>query len=173
MKLKFLFLCSLPLFLVGCSTITKKDCHKNMYELGLSHGKDGSAKKYTDDLAKVCLERNPEINLADYEKGFYKGWENFCLPSTAYEMGKNDEIYVSFCPANRETQFRQKYLLGKEYNDIKNAEYEVNDKIKELKGATDKASQDEYFKYLKALDHIKKKLMQLEVESKKDTAIAP
>ena len=70
MSLRLLALISVPFLLISCSTISKKDCGKDMHALGLSQGRAGSPKKYTDQLRDTCFTQKPDIDLLGYEKGF-------------------------------------------------------------------------------------------------------
>ena len=117
----------------GCSTITKKDCSTDMMKLGLTQGKAGSPKKYTDDLRSTCMGSHPNIDLEAYEKGFYQGWSEYCTPNKAFDMGKKSDRYFSFCPLDREKQFRAKYLIGKHHAELKDIEEELVEKMEENK----------------------------------------
>lgn len=155
----------------SCSTITKKDCFKDMKELGLAQGREGSPKKYTDDLRDTCMGKNPSIDLESYEKGFYQGWMEYCLPNKAYEMGKRSDRYFSFCPPERESMFREKYLLGKHVFELKDEEEELKDRLEVLKPtiSTNSADSDEYHKIQKGLEKLRSEIQALEIEGAKNT----
>lgn len=172
MSFRFLFLTFFAsLLLTSCSTISKKDCTKNMKELGLAHGKSGSPKKYTDDLRDTCFSSHPSIDLESYEKGFYQGWMEFCLPNRAFDMGKKADRYISFCPAEREALFREKYLLGKHHFELKDVEEEITSKMDELKSSISSSSQDldEYNKLQKELEKTRREIQAIEVEGAKNS----
>ena len=116
MTLKY-FILLLPLLLTACSSIDKRDCDKDMQELGLRHGRMGSPKKFTDDIRNICSNRQPPVDLERYEKGFTLGWIEYCRPVNALLLGKADDQYVSYCPENRENVFHEKYLIGKRISD--------------------------------------------------------
>ncbi len=157
--------------LSSCSTISKKDCEKDMMALGLQQGRAGSAKKYTDDLRNVCMGKKPNINLEAYEMGFYKGWAEYCLPNRAFEMGKKADRYFSFCPAERESQFREKYLIGKHHFELKDTEAEIVSKINEIKPDINKnaSDNDQYVKLQQELEKVKREIQALEVEGSRNT----
>lgn len=159
--------------LVSCSTIQPKDCSRNMKELGLSHGRMGSPKKYTDELRDVCLAKHPQIDLESYDKAFYMGWMEYCLPNKAFEMGKKADTYVSYCPPEREATFRRMYLLGKNHAELKDVEEEILDKMEELKPTitTSTDDLDEYNELQKELDKTKREIHALEVEGNKNSFI--
>lgn len=159
------------LLLSSCSGIRSKDCFVDMHNYGLQQGRAGAQKKLTDDLRNKCLSKNPEINLEEYEKGFYQGWTEYCLPNRAFEMGKRADRYVSFCPAERESQFREKYLIGKHHFELKDTEMEINEQINDLRPNINKsaADYDLYTKLQKEMEKIRREIQALEVEGNKNT----
>lgn len=161
---------ALPFLFLSCSTISKKDCNKNMHDLGLSQGRAGSPKKYTDDLRNTCMSSKPDIDLEGYEKGFYQGWMEYCLPNKAFEMGKRSDRYFSFCPAEREASFREKYLVGKQHAELKDVERDIMDKMEEMKPHINESATnlDDYTKIQKELDRIRREIQALEVEGAKN-----
>lgn len=158
-------------FLFSCSTISKKDCEKDMMSLGLAQGKAGSPKKYTEDLRNRCGGKNPPIDLEAYEKGFYAGWTQYCLPNRAYEMGKRSDRYFSFCPAERESQFREKYLIGKHHFELRDTEADIVTKMNDIRPDINKsaAAYDDYQKLQIELDKVKREIQALEVEGNRNT----
>jgi hypothetical protein len=171
MCLKRALTLSLFLTFVSCSTIDKKDCSKDMKELGMAHGRSGSPKKFTDELRKVCSPKNPSIDLESYEIGFSKGWLEYCLPTRSFEMGKKNDSYVSFCPPEREDMFREKYLIGKRYFELKDTEEDVVDELERLKLTMNEEPSDlEEHKILtKELEALRREIQKVELEGKKDT----
>lgn len=137
-----------------------------MLELGISQGKTGSPKKYTDEIRTTCMKDHPSIDLEAYEKGFYRGWDEYCLPHRAFEMGKRSDRYFSFCPAEKETQFRQKYLVGKHHAELKDIEEELMGQIEDMKPASEKSSADYelYSKMKLELEKVRREIHALEVE---------
>ena len=141
-----------------------------MMSLGLSQGRAGSSKKYTDELRKVCSGKNPNIDLESYEKGFYTGWMQYCLPNKAFEMGKRDDRYASFCPPEREEQFRERYLVGKRYYELKDSESSIISKIEDLRPNISKSASalEDYNQLSKELESVRRDLIQTEIEGRKD-----
>ena len=155
----------------SCSTISKKDCNKDMNALGLSHGRAGSPKKYTDDLRSKCTSDETTIDLEAYEKSFYQGWMEYCLPNKAFELGKRSDRYFSFCPPEREPYFRQSYLTGKHHTELKDVESDLQDKMNEIKPQiSDNPTRLNDFNKLKLeLEKTKREIQSLEVEGSKNT----
>jgi hypothetical protein len=170
MHLRPLLLLTLVSLSFSCSTITKKDCNKDMRELGLLQGRAGSPKKYTDKLRDTCFAQRPDIDLESYEKGFYQGWSEYCLPNKAFELGKRSDRYFSFCPPEREASFREKYLIGKHHAELKDVETAIKDKMEEMKPhISDSASNlDDYSKLQRELDQIRIEIQALEFEGMKN-----
>ena len=170
MPLNLLLITFTIVFSTSCSTISKKDCHKDMNALGLSQGRAGSPKKYTDELRNKCSSVEPLINLEAYEKGFYQGWMEYCLPHKAYELGKTSDRYISFCPPNKEASFRQKYLVGKHHAELKDVESDIVEKMNSIKSQTSENSSrlNDYTKLQIELEKVKREIQALEVEGSKN-----
>lgn len=169
MRFCFLTLLFVVILSISCSTISKKDCDKDMTALGLSQGRAGSPKKYTDDLRKKCTNHDPVIDLEAYEKGFYQGWMEYCLPNRAFELGKKSDRYFSFCPPEREASFREKYLVGKHHAELKDVENDILEKLNEVKPHISDSAKDldDYSKLQKELDKVRRDIQALEVEGSK------
>lgn len=169
MSFRLLILLSISALFSSCSTISKKDCSKDMNALGLSQGRAGSPKKYTDDLRNTCSNHVPTIDLEAYEKGFYQGWMEYCLPNKAFELGKRSDRYFSFCPPEREASFREKYLIGKHHAELKDVERDIMDKIDELKPLINESTSqlDDYTKLQAELEKVRRDIQALEVEGSK------
>jgi hypothetical protein len=162
---------TLSILALSCSTIKKQDCTKDMHALGLFHGRAGSPKKYTDEIRNRCMGNNPNIDLEGYEKGFNQGWMEYCLPNRAFEMGKRSDRYFSFCPAEREAMFREKYLVGKHHAELKDTEEEIVEKIEEIRPTINESATnfDDYTKLQKELEKVRRDIQALEVEGLKST----
>lgn len=171
MRLNTIFLLTLTsISLSSCATIKKEDCLKDMYHFGHLHGKKGSPQKYTDEIIDTCATEKFHPNIENYERGFMKGWEEYCLPSNAYKMGQQGDKYFSFCPPARESMFREKYLLGKQYNELLETQADLEEKIsdlkKELSDNPNRAS--EILKYESYLSRLKANIQKIEADAKKD-----
>jgi len=170
MRFKHFFL-FLPLILSACSSIDKRDCDKDMHELGLRHGRMGSPKKFTDEIRRVCGNRQQPVDLQRYENGFALGWVEYCRPMNAFVLGKADEDYISYCPENRETIFREKFLIGKRISELKTQEEILNDELMDLRidAVTNERAASELSKTEKTLFELRKDIQQLEIEGLKDS----
>lgn len=137
-----------------------------MYNFGLDQGKIGSQKKYTDDLRNKCSGINPNIDLEGYEKGFMQGWMQFCVPTKAFDMGRSGDRYFSFCPSEREDLFREKYLAGKHYNELKDVEDDILVKLEEARSTVNESptNLDNYNQLQKELEKVRRDMRALEVE---------
>ena len=113
----------------SCSSlISKDDCKKDMSAFGLDQGKRGLTN-LSEEIRRVC---NENVNLEAYQIGFNTGWSDFCTSFHGFEMGKKGDIYKSFCPAEKEELFREKFLIGKTVYEKKDQVIEVEEKIKDL-----------------------------------------
>ncbi len=151
--------------LFSCSTINKKDCHKDMYEFGFSQGKSGQSKKLTDEIIEKCISINPKLKPEEYEKGFQTGWADYCTLRNAFELGKKDDKYISFCPIEKEDQFRERFHLGKTYHELKSTEEDLLEEISEFKTPVPSEDLEDYRNTKAQLEKIKKRMLEIEVES--------
>ena len=169
MKSTILTLLILPFVLISCtSVITKHDCKKDMTAFGLEHGKLGLAK-LTDEIRSVCQSKDQTVDLEKYETGFNMGWSSFCSPFNGYELGRKGDAYKSFCPAEKESLFHKKFLIGKSVYEKKDQVVEFEDKIKELKYDIDNnnnssSTKDELAKNQEYLRILKREIQALEQE---------
>lgn len=154
----------------SCSTVSTKDCTKNMHEFGINQGRMGSPKKLTDQIRYKCSSKVPNIDIEAYDTGFMQGWREFCLPNNAFDMGKKSDSYISFCPTESEQYFRNSYLLGKKHFELKDVENDLEDQMSELKSTINTDSEDfsEYNRLQLELDRVKKDIQAVEVEGKKN-----
>lgn len=171
MTLRTIFVLACLLSLSSCSTITKKDCEADMYQFGLNHGRNGSPKKFTEQLRSTCYLSAPPVDLENYEKGFEAGWKEYCRPANALSLGKISDPYVSFCPSEKEAVFREKYLIGKRINELKDIENEMIDELADLRedSADGEAQPEEIRKKEKDLVDIRKSITELEIAGLKDS----
>lgn len=141
-----------------------------MREFGLSLGRAGSPKKLTDQIRNKCTSKIPNLDLEGFESGFLQGWREFCLPNNAFDMGKKGDTYISFCPTESESYFRNSFLLGKKHNELKDVEYEIEDQMSDLKQTMNTGSddQDEFKKLQTELSNLKKEIQTIEIEGKKN-----
>lgn len=95
-----------------------------MRSFGLDHGKKGQAN-LLEDIRKTCLRNNPNVDLSSYQSGFEQGWTEYCTPFNGYRLGAKGDLYKSFCPAEKEDLFHERFLIGKKV-------YEKNDQLREL-----------------------------------------
>lgn len=132
------FLLHVLLLTGSCTTVTNKsDCKKDMNVLGFEHGSRGHSN-LSDEVRKVCGTNEKTLNYDSYQKGFITGWINYCTPFRGFEMGKKGDIYKSYCPAEKEALFHEKFLTGKRLVDKKDQVNDLEEKIKELSSNSEK-----------------------------------
>lgn len=128
-KLSSLIVLLFSLSLFSCTTISKEDCKKDMKSFGFEQGRKGLAD-LSDDIRKVCIRNDSSVDLEGYIKGFTMGWKEYCSPLHGFENGQKVETYKSFCPAEKEALYREKFFIGKNLADKKDQLSELSDKIK-------------------------------------------
>lgn len=136
-------------------------------ELGLDHGKRGMSR-LTDEIRSTCQSGDTIVNLEGYEKGFTMGWSSYCTAFHGFDMGVKGDLYKSFCPPEKESLFREKFLIGKQVYEKKDQVKEIEEKVQDLSSNIDKdssaASVDELKRmkdYLRSLKNEIQKLEQL------------
>lgn len=126
---------------------------------------------YTEQLKSVCASHLPALDLAKYEDGFYQGWSDYCRPSNAISMGKLADSYISFCPKNKESMFREKYLVGKRLHELNDMHEELLDELIDLRAdaGNDGHKLDEIRKKEREIAELKRSIQDLEMEGQKDS----
>jgi len=129
----------------GCAQ-SKKSClntdwNKRGYE-------DGIAGKPSNGILadqKACADKEVEIPILDYKKGWTRGVERYCSTDHAYKLGlENKKTNVKNCPIEFQLIFNRSYKKGRDYTETqkkikelekKKAEQskEITNEIKELK----------------------------------------
>lgn len=136
-----------------------------MTDFGYDQGRKGQSN-LIEDIRKTCLKRNADIDLAGYQKGFEGGWKEYCTPFNGYRMGAKGDIYKSFCPAEKEPLFHERFLLGKKVYEKKDQVRELQEKIMDLsedgKDLTNPSSRDELNAYKNELRDLNKEIQHLE-----------
>jgi len=151
--------------LTSCSSVSKKDCAKDMREFGYEHGRKGMSS-LIDEVRSTCGRDNPAIDFSAYESGLEAGWSEFCTPFNGYRMGAKGDLYKSFCPPERENLFHERFLIGKKVYEKKDQARELQEKIMDLsedgKELTSPASREELSSYKNELHELNKEIQRLE-----------
>lgn len=119
-----LLLLSLPLILGGCSALSEEECRTvNWHHLGYQDGERGRPRDVVSQYGQSCAEYGIQPDRAEWEKGYQKGLELYCIPELAYRKGRNGDEYQGVCP--NDASFMKQYQRGRD-------EYLVEKRIGEL-----------------------------------------
>lgn len=145
-----------------------------MNKFGYDHGSKGLSN-LIEDIRKTCLKRTPDIDLAAYQKGFEAGWNEYCTPFNGYRMGAKGDLFKSFCPAEKEPLFHERFLIGKKVYEKKDQVRELQEKIMDLsedgKDLTNPASHEELNRYKNELQDLNKEIQHLEQQGMSNVRI--
>ncbi len=135
--ISFLTITITALSLVSCSSVSREDCKRDMKSFGLNQGKKGLSS-LSDDIRKTCISSDKTVDLEAYEKGFNMGWSEYCTPFNGFQNGKKGDIYKSYCPADKEDLYREKFLIGKKVYEKNDQVHDLEDKMKDLTPEADR-----------------------------------
>lgn len=123
MRLRLL-LVTFPFLLAGCSSLSEEECRSiSWYNLGYQDGQQGHTRDALGSYQKSCSEYGVKVDEAEWQRGYAKGLELYCIPELAYRKGVNGEQYQGVCP--NDATFLKQYQRGRQ-------EYEVNQRMQSL-----------------------------------------
>ena len=80
-----ILLLTLPLLLAGCSSLSEEECRAmSWYNQGYQDGEQGKTRSATRDYQKTCGEYGLRVDEAEWQRGYAKGLELYCIPELAY-----------------------------------------------------------------------------------------
>ncbi|ENY73213.1 DNA repair ATPase [Aeromonas diversa CDC 2478-85] len=119
-----LFLLSLTLLLGGCAALSEEECHNtNWNHLGYQDGERGRPRDVFKEYGESCAEYGVRPDSVEWDKGYQKGLELYCIPELAYRKGRDGEEYLGVCP--NDASFMKQYQRGRD-------EYLIQKRIGEL-----------------------------------------
>ncbi|MFM4651060.1 DUF2799 domain-containing protein [Aeromonas bivalvium] len=105
----------LCLLLGACSSLSREECAAmSWYNLGFADGEQGKAPDAGKGYAERCGEHGVAADLGEWQRGYQKGLELYCIPELAYRKGRDGEEYQGVCPHD-ETFLRQFERGQREY----------------------------------------------------------
>ncbi|EOD54440.1 DUF2799 domain-containing protein [Aeromonas molluscorum] len=144
----------ISLLLGACSSLSQEECAAmSWYNLGFADGEQGKAPDASKGYADSCGEYGIRVDQAEWQRGYKKGLELYCIPELAYRKGREGSEYQGVCP-NDETflrQFergRQEYQLAARLNELSNAisqnEQDIYQLEQRIRKENDSAQRDSY-----------------------------
>ncbi len=105
----------IPLMLSGCATLNKNEClTADWITIGYEDGIRGQSPERIGQHRKACADYGISPDLHAYQQGFAQGVVLFCTAHNGYKRGKQGYEYLTFCPDEVESSFRQGYDAGKD-----------------------------------------------------------
>ncbi len=115
MKIKYVALLLLTLFISSCATMSKDECKQaDWYLKGVDDATQGFALDRVVEHGKACARVNIVPDMKDYREGHGKGARLYCVPEKGYSEGRNGAAYNGICPAALEGRFLRAYNDGQE-----------------------------------------------------------
>ncbi len=166
--LQFLTIVSTLIIAYSCSSISKEDCKRDMYQFGLDQGYKG-ASNLAEDIKRVCSSDSVTVDLLNYEKGFNIGWDVYCSPTHGLENGMKGELYKSFCPSTKEDHYHASFLIGKKIYEKKDQLQELEDKLREVEkeDSTELPVKDELKQLKEEVVNLNREIQSLEQAGRK------
>lgn len=119
MKMKFVALLLLSLFISSCATMSKDECKQaDWYLKGVDDATQGFALDRVVEHGKACARINIVPDMRDYREGHAKGARLYCVPEKGYSEGRNGAAYNGICPVAAEGKFLRAYNDGQELYNI-------------------------------------------------------
>ncbi len=87
-----ILLLTLPLLLAGCSSLSEEECRAmSWYNQGYQDGEQGKTRTATRDYKQTCGEYGLRVDEDEWQRGYAKGLELYCIPELAYSKGAGGE----------------------------------------------------------------------------------
>ena len=149
-----ILLLTLPFLLAGCSSLSEEECRAmSWYNQGYQDGEQGKTRSATRDYQKTCGEYGLKVDEAEWQRGYAKGLELYCIPELAYSKGREGSEYLGVCPNDTSflTQFergRKEYLLeqrlGELQQELERTERSIHQLDQQIRGESDSRQRDYY-----------------------------
>jgi hypothetical protein len=144
MKVAFVALLLLSLFVSGCATMSKDECKQaDWYLKGVDDATQGFALDRVVEHGKACARINIVPDMKDYREGHDKGARLYCVPEKGYSEGRKGAAYNGICPLAAEDKFLRAYRDGQELyniqyrmdamrNQISNSSSQINNRYNDI-----------------------------------------
>lgn len=98
----------------GCSSMNQQECMTADWQLiGYEDGSRGYASSRISNHRKACADHGVTPDLVAYKAGYDEGVRNYCMPETAYTLGRSGRPMPSICPADMANAFQMAYDEGR------------------------------------------------------------
>lgn len=144
----------LPLLLAGCSSLSEEECRAmSWYNQGYQDGTEGKTRAASSGYKKTCGEYGLRVDEAEWQRGYAKGLELYCIPELAYSKGREGNEYLGVCPNDTSflTQFergRKEFLLAQRLGELQRelelTEQEIYRLEQQIRNENDSEQRDYY-----------------------------
>ncbi len=109
-----LFISLISVLLASCATLNKDECRTADWKLiGFVDGSKGYPASRIGQHRSACAEYGISPNLDLYSKGRVEGLHQYCVPNTAYKLGRAGSSYSGICSGYNEADFIVAYKAGR------------------------------------------------------------
>lgn len=134
------------LTLTGCSSLNEKECRSADWRMiGYEDAVSGRKVARLADHRTACAKYDIAPNLDLYRSGYEEGMQEYCRPSTVFQLGQNGTAYPSQCPDDLADQLKISYQYGRDIyqlnDDIRHTQTLISGKNNELKEAKKRLSE--------------------------------
>ena len=110
----FIALGVIALTFTACSTMNKSEClTANWKNIGYGDGAGGYKATRLAKHRSACAEHGVTPNMQAYNNGRNQGLKQYCIKSTAYNLGVSGSGYNGVCSKHKERSFLSAYNNGK------------------------------------------------------------
>jgi hypothetical protein len=126
----------LPVLLAGCSSLSEEECRTmSWYNLGYQDGSEGKTRQQAREYVSTCGEYGLRVDEAEWQRGYAKGLELYCIPELAYSKGQEGQEYRGVCP--NDASFLTQYQRGYQEYQLAVRLREISDELDRTERAID------------------------------------
>lgn len=104
--------------LVGCASLSEKECRGDWAAIGREDGARGLPVQELERHREVCGKHDITPDAARYGAGHAEGLAAFCTPRGGYLAGRRGDAYRDVCPRAAEVAFLAAHRRGREVAEL-------------------------------------------------------
>ncbi len=114
MILRFLYLVAI-VSLSACATMDEEECNSADWQaIGYEDGAQGHALSYMGNHRKACADYGISPDFERYKQGRLAGLQEYCVPATAFALGRAGGQFNASCTPSLAPDFEQAWSHGRE-----------------------------------------------------------
>lgn len=148
----------------GCATLSEAQCHMgDWFGIGETDARSG----YVDRIPlhnKACAEYGVAVEPREYDAGYARGLQDFCVPEQGFAFGRRGGTYYGQCPPDAERDFVPAFELGTDLYALELEMLQLDNEIERLRkqGRKDGLTREEFEDIDRALEIAKRDHRRLE-----------